>query len=135
MAVVQGALQITGLKESIAGMRQANRDLPKVIARESKRVTADLVLPDARKNIGAAPVPKNDSMVIASAVGGGAALILKYSKYPWAAGAEFGAKQFKQFRSFNPSGYIVQPAIEDNLGRIAVAWLDAVSDAIRKWVA
>lgn len=52
------------------------------------------------------------------------------SDRPWAVGAQFGAKRFRQFPAYRRDGYTVVPAIKDNADNIAGIYADAITAII-----
>jgi hypothetical protein len=70
-----------------------------------------------------------------------AGLTLRYSKYPWAGGAEWGAKQFKQFKPWTGNqwteqfpGYIVQPTIGESLPGVQAAYAQSTLELFNRLI-
>ncbi len=98
--------------EAVKGLEDFARKL-KTEGGKALEVATKLIEPVARKNLARQPVP-NRPGVIERRSGATPQIILNYSTFPWAAGAEAGSHKFRQFKryvGFGDSGYIVGAAI------------------------
>ena len=135
------SLRVEGLSEMVKGLRAIDKKLPKIVARANKQLTEKIMLPEARRRWAAQDIrPSVASQVIKpSGTATAAGLRLRAAtsgKFPFAAGVEFGALAFKQFRRWrgnkwtvapgSSTGYVVQDAIRDNLNKFGKQWLNAV---------
>ena len=117
-------------------MRKVDKDLPKVLAAQHREVAKD-VQQGSQTRLTRQPVPKRVGVVGRSGTARQASVVLKYSRYPWAAGAEFGSRRYKQFKPYRGAdkGYLIQPTIEQKLPIIERSYVDAVEAAFRKHMA
>ncbi len=93
-----------------------------------------LVEPVARKNLGRQPVP-NRPGVIERRAGAEPALVLNYSTFPWAAGAELGSKRYPQFKRYVGSledGYIVGEAVRSTEKVVAAAAVKQMESELKE---
>lgn len=159
----QTRLDVEGLTEAIKALNRANRDLGRE-ARSLIRDEAVIISADAKARLGRRPgggtYPRKSGMIRRKTNQKGAEIGLKGSRYPWAFGAEFGAKRAwvwglvtlqsklrqRQFpvwrgnqfvvRGGGGPGWVIQPAIRDNLPaaatRIAVGIGELFDTALRK---
>lgn len=157
--VVGGAIAVDGLKESMAGLGRAKKELRRDAVRVSRQVTKP-VLARARANWQAQPITtsKANRAVTAAVSTTGAGIKLRVSVVPTAAAVEYGAHIHFVFgrpqpatsmnrRVFKPwrgnqftvapgtsTGYVVQDAIRDTLPMVEREWADAVIAKIDEWV-
>ena len=140
-------ISVEGLSAMVKDLRGLDKKLPKIVARANKKLTERIMLPEARKRWSAQNIrPSVASKVIkVSGTVTGAGIRLRSDSggpFPYAAGVEFGAKQWPQFRSWRgnrftvapgtSTGYVVQDAIRDNLSRFQERWLAEVHKEIDK---
>ena len=132
-----GAVRVEGLDETVRVLRKVDRELPKRLAKVH-RTSAISVREEARGNIGDQPIPKQKTLVTHFATPRTAGVTLRASRFPWAMGAEFGAKQFAQFKPWTGNqftlqfpGYIVQPSIGKLLPVIHARYADNVLKAFK----
>jgi hypothetical protein len=152
-------LQVDGLAESIKALAYIERDLGNA-ARGALRDAAKVVQFDAQRRISGRPgggsYPRRRGMVGRSGTNKGAAVKLRGSKYPWAWGAEYGAKRAwvfgrvttqgqlrrRQFpvwrgnqfvvRGRGGPGWAIQPAIRRNLPRVTADIEEALGELVRE---
>ena len=124
---VRGDVVAVGMTEVKAGLKAFDAQLPKVIRNANRVTSRDIVKPDALRRLDSQPVPKRRGVIAHRASATSASIALRYSRYPWAGGAEFGSLKYRQFRpwlgnqftgNLNNSGYIIGPAIAGNLEKI-----------------
>ena len=157
-----GAIKIDGMDESLKGLRRANADLPKVVAKVSREIAKNPVAARARKKWGAQPInsSKANKAITASGTARGAAINLRASAVPTAAAVEYGAHIHYVFgrpvparelsrRVFKPwrgnqftvsagasTGYVVQDAIRETLPiverRFQTEVFDAIFEAVKR---
>jgi hypothetical protein len=155
MAAKQTAIQTEGLTESLRALKRVDDDLGNE-ARELLRAAAKVIQVDAQGRPGRRPgggsYPRRRGMVGRSATSQGAAVTLRGARYPWAWGAEFGAKRAwvfgrvliqsrlrrRQFpvwrgnqfvvRGSSGPGWIIAPAIRANLDRVTKQVADGIDD-------
>lgn len=143
---IGGAIAVDGLKESISGLRKTRKDLPRLVAKVSRELAKDPVAKEARKRWAGQrikPTMANKAVKWSGTTKGGG-VVLKYGTVPYAAGVEFGAYGYKQFRPWrgnrytvapgSSTGYVVQDAIRDTLPIVEERWLRDVIEAIDKAV-
>lgn len=162
MANRAGADQILveGLSESIRALGKVSRDLANeargLIRDEAKHLQRE-AQSRLQRRPGGGSYPRRKGMIRYGATNrGGTLSIVAGNRYPWAFGAEFGARrawvfgrvtsaavlsrrQFapwagNQFRVTSPSGpgWIVQPTIRDNLPRIKREISSGLSDLLER---
>jgi hypothetical protein len=150
-------IKVEGLTEAIRALNRANRDLG-AEARGVLREAAITVQTAARARMGAGGgnYPHRAGMIGRSASSKGAGVSLKVGRYPWAYGAEFGAKRAwvfgrvmsagklrrRQFpvwrgnqfvvRGSSGPGWLIQPAIRDNLPKITQRVADGLDEIFDK---
>jgi len=124
---LKGDVVAVGLSEVRAGLKRYDNQLPKAIGKANRVTSRDIVKPAAIRNLSAQPTPKQRAVIGARATQSSASIALRYSRFPWAAGAEFGSLRYRQFKSWlgnqftgniKNSGYIIGPAIGYNLKKI-----------------
>lgn len=142
----EGAIAVDGMKEALSGLRRARKDLPRVVTKASRDLTREIMLPDALSNWSSQNIRPSVAKraVKAVATGAGAGLNLKDSTLGFAAGVEYGSKQYAQFRQWrgnrftvspgSTTGYVVQDAIRDNIQTFEDRWLGEVLTMIDKAV-
>ena len=156
----QGAITIDGMDESIKGLRKADKNLPKLVAKVSREIAKDPVAAKARKKWSAQRInsSKANKAITASGTARGAAINLRASAVPSAAAVEYGthihyvfghpipAREMKR-RVFLPwrgnqftvapgasTGYVVQDAIRETLPIVERRFQAEVFDAVEKAV-
>jgi hypothetical protein len=142
--VTLASLRVEGLNETVKGLRKVDSELPKVLAAQHRETATD-VQHGAQARLAGEPVPKRTGVIGRSATARHATVVLRYSRYPWAAGAEYGSIKYGQFRrwrgnQFTPQlpagpGYLIQPTIAKKLPQIDRDYADAVMDAFQKHLA
>ena len=125
----------------VKGLRNIDKKLPKIVARANKQLTEKIMLPEARRRWAAQDIRPTQAAKVIKASGTATAAGIRLmsaakGKFPFAAGVEFGALAFKQFRRWrgnkwtvapgSSTGYVVQDAIRDNLNKFGEKWLNAV---------
>lgn len=130
-----------GLRELRRDFKRAGDALPKEIAKVNKRLVAQVFVPAARANARSRTNPRAGhkvensirglgSQTRAQMAGGGA-------KVPHYAGHEFGSVRFKQFPPRSPrrgrgnAGYIMYPAVYDNIEKGRDAYADMLEALLR----
>ena len=93
-----------------------------------------LVEPVARKNLARQPVPNRPGLIERR---GGAepSIVLNYSTFPWAAGAELGSKRYPQFKRYVGSledGYIVGEAVRATEKTVAAAAVKKMESELKE---
>ncbi len=158
--VVGGALAVDGLAESMRGLKRVDAEIPKLIVKITRESAKNPVALRARQKWSAQRInpSKANKAITASGTTRGAAIKLRVSAVPSAAGVEYGAhihyvfgrpvpqSQMKR-RVFLPwrgnqftvtpgasTGYIVQDAIRETLPIVEKRWLNEVIAAIDKAV-
>ena len=144
----EGAIAVDGLKESLAGLKRARKDLPRVVTKVSRDLAKQIILPTAQSKWAGQDIKPSlaKKAVKVSATTKGAAIALKYATVPMAAGVEYGSKgaypQFRQWRGNrftvargSSTGFVVQDAIRDKLPAFEEKWLKTVVDSINEAVA
>ena len=102
-------------KKVEAGVGKWGRDFERNQRKALEAVTKTLVEPAARRNQASQRIPQSNMIERRSGVE--PKVVLLYSRFPWAAGAERGSKgfrQFKQYRGKPEDGYIVGAAVKSN---------------------
>jgi hypothetical protein len=135
------ALKVEGLDETVRGLRKIDKELPKVLALQHREAATN-IQQGAQRRLAGEPVPKRTGVIGRSATARHATITLKYSRYPWAAGAEFGSIRYRQFRrwrgnQFTPQlpggpGYLIQPTIAQKLPQLDNDYADAVLRAFKQ---
>lgn len=160
--MTQPRLEVEGLTESIKALTRVDRELG-ARARDLIRTEAVIIAADAKSRLGNRPgggtYPRRAGMIRRKANQKGAEIGLAVSRYPWARGAEFGAKRAwvfgrvttqgklrrRQFpvwrgnqfvvRGGSGPGWVIQPAIRANIDaaskRIGDGLIDLFDEAFR----
>lgn len=126
---------VEGLTDLIRDLRAVDRTIPAAVYKGFKAEMTSRLLPTARAAAGNQPVPKSSGMITVYATQREAGLRLRYSQFPWAAGAEFGSRKYRQFRPWVGNqwtgsgqfpGYMIGPAFRRHLGDLDGSIVDAV---------
>lgn len=133
------AVFVEGLDELRAGLKAigpaAERELSK-----ANKAAADIVAKAAQakaESLGGVAA-KSAPSVKSSAGAKQASVFLGSDQFPFALGAEFGAKKYHQFKPWRGNqwvesgdenvGYFLHPAIRDNVDELEAQYLDAVGE-------
>lgn len=140
MAYVLGANAFKALRKDL---KEIDAKAPKLLAKVNRTI-AKYVVGEARskaKSLGGV-FGKSAPALTASGSGSAVAVFLKKTTRPYAFGAEFGSKQFKQFGAWrgNPKvnafdggpGYFLFPTIRDNKSEIEQKWKQAVEEMLQQ---
>lgn len=135
--------EIIGLAELQRAMRALDDKLPRELSKANKEAAqfvVDKAQAAARRQGGVAA--KSAPALKAAGQQRNSAVRLDGRRYPWALGAEFGSKQFKQFKSWrgnqwspdreNGVGYFLQPTIRATRAPFEVLYLKLLDDLIDK---
>lgn len=129
-----------GLKDAVRGLRGVGLD--KVVS-ELNRDTSKDVQAGAQAKLLSQPVPKKKAVIGRRATATSATVVLRYGKFPWAAGAEFGAIRWRQFRpwvgnqhtKYLSPGYMIGATLKEKIPTLEKQYrrriLDAIDKAIR----
>ncbi|WP_410657835.1 hypothetical protein [Amycolatopsis sp. lyj-112] len=139
MAYVLGANAFRQLR---ADLKEIDRQAPKQLARINKEVAQYVVqVARGKANELGGVFRKAAPALSASGSGSAVAVFLKKTSRPYAFGAEFGSKKYKQFDPWrgNPKvnafdggpGYFLYPSIRDHRARIEEKWTDAVEALLK----
>lgn len=137
---VRGDVVAVGLTEAKAALKAVDDRAPKAITKANRVTSRDIVKPAALRNLGSQPVPKTRGVIGHRATQSYAGIALRYSRFPWAAGAEFGSLAFRQFKpwlgnqftgNITNQGYIIGPAIGGNLREIDDRYAEILIDELR----
>lgn len=147
-------IAITGLRELRRELKAADAKFPKEIAALNKQLVNQLFVPAARANAAARANPRAGSRVLASIRGLGsqtrATIAGGSARVPWFAGHEWGSRgvirgnsrrgQKGHTRMFPPrspqrgrgnAGYILTPAVYENMPRALTAYGAMLDDLLR----
>ena len=139
------AIHVEGLRESIKGLRDLDKELPKIVSKTNRELTKTIMLPAARSRWRAQNIRPSQAVGVIKTSGSTAGAGIKLrsdseGKFPFAAGVEFGSLQFKQFKPWRgnrftvapgtSTGYVVQDAIRDNLDTFQKRWVKEVYAAM-----
>lgn len=155
---MQASLHVDGLTEALRGLNRVDRDAGKA-ARLLLADGAKTIKAAAQAKVGRRPgggsYPRRSGMVGRSATAKGAGVTLRGARYPWAWGAEFGARRAwiygrvtlasklrrRQFpiwrgnqfvvRGRGGPGWIIQPAIRENIDRV----LEGIAEGLERTIA
>lgn len=108
-------------QQAVQGLSRFSHDLDKSL-KDALANTAEVAQRQARRNMAMQRIPQNPGAVVKTVEDGWPSVTLKYGSFPWLAGAEAGAKRFRQFRryvGFGSRGYIVGAAIRATQERMA----------------
>ena len=144
---VQGAIAVDGLNEAIRGLGTVSREAKLDAVKALRELAKDPVTVKARLNWASQRIrPTQAARVIKWSASGtqGAAVVLKYGSFPYAAGVEFGSHRYRQFRRWrgnrltvspgSSTGYVVQDAIRDTLPFVERNAADRMVDAIGRHI-
>ena len=131
-------VDVSGIDALRRALKAAGEGAEKELAKAHKTVAGDIVA-DAKaraRSLGGVAA-KSAGAVKASGTQRRAAVTLSASsRYPFALGAEFGSKQYRQFRAWRGagpgSGYFLWPAADEGLERAAELYLEVVGDLIER---
>lgn len=138
------AVVVEGLRESIKGLKSIDKALPRVVSKAARDIAKEIVAPEAQKRWRDQRIkPSVATQVIkGSGTTAGGQINVRYKTFPYAAGVEYGAKQFGQFRPWRgnrftvapgtSTGYVAQDAIRDTLPEVEKRWNDEVMDLVKK---
>lgn len=135
-ATSQG-VKVTGLAELNKALKALGPDVQKELKAANFEV-GSMVADDARsiaQGLGGVAA-KTAPSIKATKTAAGAAVSFGGSAYPFAAGAEFGAYQYKQFQPWrgngSDAGYFVYPAIRQDADQIESTYVERIDDIMRK---
>ncbi len=135
-----GQVAVFGLREAVNGLKTVGLEK---VASDVNREVAKSVEGEARSRLQQQPVPKTRSVIGRRQSRTAAAVVLRYSRFPWAAGAEFGAIAYPQFRPWvgnkytkrSTPGYMIGSTLRDELPQIEKTYrrrlLKAIDDATK----
>lgn len=137
-----GSIAVDGLDETIRGLRKVNKTVAREANKASRKLVDDVVVPVAESKWSSQRIkPSVAGRVIkAQGTATSAGVNLRYSRFPYAAGVEYGSLAFSQFRPWrgnrftvapgSSTGYVVQDAIRDTLPEMEERWMFTVELAI-----
>jgi len=138
------AVVVEGLRESIRGLKQIDKSLPRVVSKAARDIAKEIVAPEAQKRWRDQRIKPSvaTQAVKGSGTTAGGQVKVRYKTFPYAAGVEYGSLAFKQFRPWRgnkftvapgtSTGYVAQDAIRDTLPEVEDRWNDDVMRLIRK---
>lgn len=130
------AVKVNGLADFRRELKTIDAELPKEL-RKTNLAAAELVAKDARtKANNQGGVARHvEPSIIAAATQGNAKLAWGGSKFPMAAGAEFGSIRFKQFKPWRGSGsdagYFMFPAVRETREQFIEVYDEMLADLTR----
>ncbi len=134
------SLRIEGLRESIVGLGRTERSIARVGNEElATRVTTATAL-RARRNWASQRIrPSVAWSVIHPIKRPQATIRLRYGRFPYAAGVEFGARRPRYRKIFGSwlgqgRGYVVWPAIQETKQLLEGKTADKVIRTIGRWL-
>lgn len=139
-----GSIAIDGLDDVIRGMRKINKTANREAGKASRKLVADVVVPVARSKWAEQPIKPSmaNRVVKAQGTATSAGVVNRYATFPYAAGVEYGAKQYRQFRAWrgnrftvapgSSTGYVAQDAIRETLPKVEARWILEVTKAIER---
>lgn len=135
-----GELIVEGLDEIVRDLRSLDRTLPRAVSRGFKDTLTAHTLRAARRNLaGLGHVPNKQGAITVFATQREAGLKLRVSRYPWIAGAEFGAHRYRQFMPWvgnqytgtsNFPGYAVGTALRATIDIVDRDMLDVIAESL-----
>lgn len=140
--VTGGTITIDGLDETIRGLRKVSKTLPRTANKASRDLVRTVVVPVAVRNWQSQRIkPSVASQAIkAQGTATSAGVNVRYGKFPYAAGVEYGSLKYGQFRRWrgnrftvspgSSTGYVAQDAIRDTLPEMEARWMMAVTMSI-----
>ncbi|MGV9360641.1 hypothetical protein [Amycolatopsis sp. NPDC003731] len=125
-----------------ADLKEIDDRAPKELARVNKEVAKYVVqVAKEKANELGGVFRKSAPALSASGSGSAVAVFLKKTSRPYAFGAEFGSKRYKQFHEWrgNPlvnafdggPGYFLYPSIRSHRARIEEKWMDSVEALLK----
>jgi hypothetical protein len=134
-------IQADGLRDLIRDYRRAGDSIGKQVAKANKAFVNRVAVPAAKANARGRTNPRAGRAVEASIRGLGSQTRAQMAgggkKVPHYAGHEFGSVRFKQFPARSPrrgrgnAGYIMYPAVYDNIERLRDAYADTIDALLR----
>jgi hypothetical protein len=134
-------IQTDGLRDLIRDYKRAGDNLGKEVGKANKAFVNRVAVPLARANARGRTNPRAGSAVEASIRGLGSQTRAQMAgggkRVPHYAGHEFGSVRFKQFPVRSPrrgrgnAGYIMYPAVYDNIGKLRDAYGDTLDALLR----
>lgn len=138
MAIIgKDSIRIQGLNELRAALKALGPEWPKQLGKANKEV-GELIARDARdraESLGGVAA-KSAPSIKSSAAARASTVSIGSDQFPFALGAEFGAKKYPQFKPWRGNqwvesgdenvGYFLHPAIRDDVNKIEELYLDAI---------
>lgn len=129
-------VRVEGVREARSSLDQLGQEAGDNAGKVSDDLAKDLRSKAQRRahSVGGVAAKAAPALAVESGQGTGAALALDGTAYPYALGAEFGARRYPQFKAWRgpEGGYFVYPTIADNEQQIVDAYDDGMDDSIRK---
>lgn len=134
------AFRVQGLSELRRDLKRLDSETQRELKQEGKALASD-VAEDAKGLAGGlGSVAAKSAPAVGTTSAGrdllGAGVVLDAGRYPYAAGAEFGAVKYPQFLphrgSGSDAGYFVYPAIRSHAPRLEERMYDVIDSALRR---
>lgn len=133
------AVKIDGLRELNRALRQIGPDA-RAGLKDASREVSEMVAGDARSaafTLGGVAAHVAPSIKSRASANGSGSVALGGARYPMAAGAEFGAARYKQFKPWRgnstDAGYFLYPSIRRDADRIETVYTTALDDIIERF--
>lgn len=131
-----GTVAVTGLNAAVKGLRDIG--LQRVVSETNREISKE-VQSSAHSKLARQPIPKTRGAIGRRASQRSATIVLRYSRYPWIAGGEFGALTKRQFRPWlgnqytgnKTPGYMVGATLGEQLPRIERSYAARVEKAFK----
>lgn len=135
-------LGANGFKRLRADIKEIDDKAPKQLGKVNKQVAQYVVdVAKEKANELGGVFRKSSPALSASGAAGSVAVFLRKTTRPYAFGAEFGSKQYKQFHPWrgNPKvdafeggpGYFLFPSIREHKSDIEKKWVEAVDELLK----
>lgn len=133
MAQPPGRIEVDGLRDLQRELRALDASWPKEL-RLANKEAAEVVADATRASFASRPgvAPKVAASVKALAQQRNASVRVGGKRWPYAMGATFGARRFKQFPPFKQGGYSLFPQIKSERAKVVEVYGDAVDRLVRR---
>lgn len=126
-------IEVVGLKELRAGLRQAGPQFPKQLQQANKRVVNQVLVPEGRRLASARGYPRPGSAVIGSIRGTAtqtkAVFNVGGARVPHAMGHNFGSSgRFRQFPPKTSPDYFMYKAVSNRNDDVMEAYGDVIDE-------
>ena len=131
------------IKQAARAMKEAKKSVAGVVDIANER-SSRIIASRAIGNLAGQPVPNRPGVIGVRSGKGAAGVELKRSLFPWAAGMEWGAKGYPQFKKWiggqktisvsRPGGYVISAAIATSINQLEFVYTRGMTDGFKRWL-